>query len=353
MYGWDTLVLLRHLIDEGLSKTAIARRLGVSRRVVYYWLATDQLDRDLSQPPPARHPKPRATKLDAYRAIIDARLAEYPELSAVRLHAECRAAGYAGSYSQLKAHVATVRPRSEPAPVVRFETLPGHQAQVDFAEVKLPWGKRFAFLVVLGHSRLLSVTFHERQTMQVVMRGLEHAFAAFGGVPAECLFDQMKAVVVDDERPNGGKLLENPEFARFAAHYGFRIRACRPYRAQTKGKVERPVGYLRDSFLYGRTFLGDGDLAAQAADWQEHVANARLHRTTTRVPREHFEAGERAALQPLPARPYRALALAPERTTAAHQTRPQRPATPPVAVERRGLAAYARLVEAYAAGEVA
>lgn len=344
MYGWDTLVLLRHLIDEGLSKTAIARRLGVSRRVVYHWLATGQLDRDLREPPPARSPKPRATKLDPYHAIIGARLAAYPELSAVRLHAECRAAGYAGSYSQLKAYVAGVRPRPEPEPVVRFETPPGRQAQVDFAEVKLPWGKRFAFLVVLGHSRLLSVAFYERQTMQVVMRGLEHAFAAFGGVPHECLFDQMKAVVVEDERPGGGKLLENPEFARFAAHWGFRIRACRPYRAQTKGKVERPVGYLRDSFLYGREFLGDGDLAAQAAAWQDGVANARLHATTKRVVREHFEADERAALRPLPARPYRPLVLAPERAAAAHQRHAPR-LTAPVHVERRALAAYARLAE--------
>ncbi len=110
MYGWDTLVLLRHLLDEGLSKTAVARRLGVSRRVVYHWLATGQLDRDLSQPPPARRPPPRPTKLDAYHALIAERLESYPELSAVRLHAECTAAGYAGSYTQLKAYVATVRP---------------------------------------------------------------------------------------------------------------------------------------------------------------------------------------------------------------------------------------------------
>lgn len=350
MYGWDTLVLLRHLLDQGLSKTAIARRLGVGRRTVYHWIDTGQLERDLSAPPAPRTRTPRPGKLDAYRAIIDARLAEYPELSAVRLMAECTAAGYAGSLTQLKVYVRQVRPGPAPEPVVRFETPPGHQAQVDFAEVRLPWGRRFAFLVVLGHSRLLSVAFYERQTMQVVMRGLEHAFTAFGGVPAECLFDQMKAVVVEDERPGGGKLLENPEFARFAAHWGFRIRACRPYRARTKGKVERPVRYLRDSFLYGRAFLGDGDLAAQAAWWEERVANARVHGTTGRVVREHFEQDERATLQPLPARPYRPLVLAPERTAAAHQrhvTPPPR-LTTPVAVERRGLAAYARLAEGVA-----
>ena len=96
MYGWDTLVLLRHLLDEGLSKTAIARRLGVSRRVIYHWLATGQLDRDLAAPPPRRRPPPRRTKLDAFLPIITARLEDYPELTAVRLLAECRAAGYTG-----------------------------------------------------------------------------------------------------------------------------------------------------------------------------------------------------------------------------------------------------------------
>lgn len=360
MYGWDTLVLLKHLLEQGLPKSAIAERLGVSRRVVYHWISTGQLERDLSVPhgppvPRARRAGP--TKLAPYTPIIDARLAAYPELSAVRLFAECKAAGYTGSLTQLKAYVRQVRPRPEPAPIIRFETAPGHQAQVDFAEVKFPWGKRYALLVVLGYSRLLWLAFYPRQTMQVVMRGLEDAFAYFGGVPTECLFDQMKAVVIEDERAVGGKLLENAEFARFATHWGFRIRACRPYRAQTKGKVERPVRYLRDSFLYGREFLGDGDLAAQALQWQEGTANTRVHGTTREVPRERFERDERATLQPLAPRAYRSLVLAAERVTSARQrhlpipvTALQTPAmaAPSIAVERRGLAAYARLAEAYA-----
>jgi hypothetical protein len=200
------------------------------------------------------------------------------------------------------------------------------------------------------------------------MAGVEEAFGAFGGVPHELLFDQLKAVVIADERPGGGKLLENPEFLRFAAHWGFRVRACRPYRAQTKGKVERPIRYLRESFLYGRAFLGDGDLAAQAEAWIEGVANARVHGTTRRVPRAHFEADERAALAPLAARPYRPLVLPGDgrrRPVPAARPEPRvvpsrrvvvpppAPALPAVAVERRALSAYARLAEAYAAGEVA
>ncbi len=340
MYGWDSLVLFKHLLDAGLSKSAIAARLGVSRRVIYYWLASGQLDRDVETP--TRTSKPRPTKLDRYIPIITERLTTYPELSAVRLFAEVQAAGYTGGITQLRDYVARVRPRPAPEPVVRFETAPGHQAQVDFAELRLPWGKRYALLVVLGYSRLLWFQCYPRQTLATVITGLEAAFTYFGGVPRELLFDQMKAVVIEDTRVDGGKLLENPEFLRFARHWGFRIRACRPYRAQTKGKVERPVRYIRGNFLYGRTFVGDADLDAQRLWWLDHVANVRQHRTIQTTPRERFEADERVVLQPLASHPYRPLVLPVERT--ARRT-VVRPLTPEVLVERRGLATYQSLVD--------
>ena len=343
MYGWDTLVLLKHYLASGLSKTAIARQLGVSRRVIYHWMHTGQLERDLSQPTVRRF-APRPTKLDRYQPLIQERLTTYPELSAVRLFEECRAAGYTGGYTQLTAYVARVRPRPEPQPVVRFETAPGEQAQFDFAAVRFPWGSRVALLVVLGYSRLLHVEFTARQSALTVMLGLERAFQAFGGVPQHVLFDQMKSVIVEDHRPGGGRLLENPEFLRFAAHWGFRIRACRPYRAQTKGKVERPISYLRGNFLYGRTFLGDADLAAQCARWLAEVANQRVHGTTKEVPAVRFARDEQARLQPLAARPYRSLVLPAEPPGAARPS--TRPLVPVVAVERRPLATYARVAEA-------
>jgi transposase len=340
VYGWDTLVVLKDYLDQGLSKTAIAQRLGVSRRLIYHWLETGQLDRDLSAPPGPRRPAARPTKLDRFHALIRERLQTYPELSAVRLLEECRADGYRGGYSQLKDYVAQVRPQPAPEPIVRFETAPGLQAQFDFAEVRFPWGKRFALLVVLGYSRLLFVEFVARQTALTVMLGLERAFAAFGGVPQEILFDQMKSVVVADHRPGGGRLLENPEFLRFAAHWSFRIRACRPYRAKTKGKVERPVSYLRRNFLYGRTFLGDADLADQCAHWLTDVANQRVHGTTHELPALRFARDEQAALQPLAARPYRSLLL----PIPLPPTRAVRSRTPPIDVERRDLASYGTLV---------
>jgi hypothetical protein len=171
------------------------------------------------------------------------------------------------------------------------------------------------------------------------MQSLERAFADFGGGPREILFDQLKAVIIEDQRPDGGKLLENAEFGRFAAHWGFRIRACRPYRAQTKGKVERPVSYLRSSFLYGREFLGDTDLADHCARWLTDVANVRMHGTTGERPAERFARDEQAALQPLAPRPYRSLVLVPPRD-AVTTTR----SVPHVAVERRALAHYGALL---------
>lgn len=347
MYGWEKLVLLRHLLEEGLKKTAIAERLGVSRRLVHHWIKTGQLELDLSNGAPSARPRFQGpSKLEPYKGIIRTRLESYPELSAIRLFEECRAAGYPGGESQLRRFVREVRPRPPIEEVVRFETPAGLQGQVDFGEFRFPWGKRFALLVVLGYSRLLWLQFYPRQTMQTVMRGLEEAFAYFGGVPIELLFDQMKAVIIDDERSNGGKLLENPEFLRFANHWGFRIRACRPYRAKTKGKVERPIHYVRHNFVYGREFLGDADLNAEVLTWLARTANVRVHGTTHEVPRERFERDEQSILLPLAARPYQSLVLSPDRITARQLTRPAfRDTLRDISVERRPLTAYARLSE--------
>ena len=341
MYGREQRVLLRHYLEQGVTKAALARQLGVSRRTIYQWLETGQLDRELDNQVVRYGPRrPMATKLDPYRGIIDERLAEFEELTAVRLFDEVQAAGYPGGYTQVKEYVRRVRPTPEPEPVQRFETPPGRQGQVDFAEFRLPWGKRYALIVVLGYSRLLWLEYHPRQTMAVLMRGLESAFVYFGGVPAELLFDQMKSVIIDDQRVKGGELLKNPEFMRFAEHWGFTIRACRPYRAKTKGKVERPIRYVRQSFFYGRHYLNDADLNAQAWSWLERTANVRKHRTTGERPRVRFERDERAALRPLADRPYPSLILQAQSTTTPSE--PPR-VLPLPTVERRPLAAYGEL----------
>ena len=192
MHEWETRMLLKHYLDRGVSKAELSRRFGVSRRTIHEWVVTGQLDRDLSAGGSRYSPRPPVPhKLDPYAGIIDSRLEEFPGLSAQRLFDEVRAAGYSGSYGRVRDYVRAVRPWEVPEPVVRFETPAGHQGQVDFATFTLPWGRRYALVVVLSHSRLLWLCFYHRQTMAVLTGGLETAFERFGGVPKELLFDQM------------------------------------------------------------------------------------------------------------------------------------------------------------------
>ena len=181
------------------------------------------------------------------------------------------------------------------------------QGQVDFATFTLPWCRRHALVVVLSHSRLLWLRFYRRQTMAVLIDGLESAFARFGGVPKELLFDQMRAVVLSDQRVGGGELVLNAEFLRVAAHWGFHPRA----------------------------FANDEDLNEQASRWLEGTANVRRHSTTGERPVDRFERDEREALGPLARRPYQRFGVQP----ATEPTRRRVPDT--VKVERRSLRVYA------------
>ena len=322
---------LKHYLDLGVTKAELAREFKISRRTIHHWIETGQLDRDLAAGRTQYAPRSRPThKLDPYKGIIEARLAEFPRLSAQRLLDEVRAAGYEGSYGRVRDHVRSVRPRQPVEAAVRFETPPGRQGQVDFGTFTLPWGRRYALLVVLGHSRLLWLRFYRQQTMAVLIEGLESAFARFGGVPAELLFDQMRAVVLSDDRSGGGELVMNAEFLRFAAHWGFMPRSCRPYRARTKGKVERPIRDLRESFFYGREFVNDEDLNQQALRWLEGTANVRRHGTTGERPVDRFERDEQGALGPLAGRRYRRLGMSQPPT-------PTPRSRPAVQVEKRSL----------------
>lgn len=341
MHGAFTRMLLHQVLDEAEGDRAeAARRVGVGRTTMYRWIAAGLLDQPIETIQARYTPRPaRPAKLEPYQPLIETRLAEFPRLSAVRLFAECRAAGYAGGLSQLRAFIRRLRPAPEDPPM-RFETEPGQQAQVDWAHCRLPWGVRYALVVVLGYSRLLWVQFYPRQDLANLLLGLEACFTTWGGTVRDLLFDQMRAVLTRDDRLTGGGLVHNLELLRFARHWGCRVKVCRPYRAQTKGKVERPIRYLRESFLYGRTFVSDADLNAQVVDWLATVANVRQHATTHWIPAEHFARVEQPLLLPVPSRAYRSLVLTPS----APATRLRSPeSVPHVAVERRELSAYGAL----------
>ncbi len=240
---------------------------------------------------------PRPSKLDPFKEYLKARIEAYPELSGVRLLSEVRALGYTGGRTILGDYLRGVTPVAPLQIEQRFEAGPGEQAQADFAVFNTGFGRVYAVLVVLSWSRSLYVCFGMHQDQLSLMGGLHRAFAAFGGVPGTVLFDRMRAVV-SASAPDGSAVF-NTEMLRFASHYGFKLRACRPYRAKTKGKVERTVSYLRSSFFYGRNFRDLEDLNAQLVTWLSGTANRRVHATTGKIPAERLEK-ERPVLRPVP-----------------------------------------------------
>jgi len=299
MIGKGDWVMIIDLHRQGLTVTEISRRTGLDRKTIRRWIG-----RGMDPPAPAPH-KDRGVQLDPYKAWLTARTAQFPELNGTRLLREIREMGYAGGYTQLTDFLRTVRPKAESAPAIRFETPPGKQAQVDFAEFRAafpdspPGGTKVQlFSMVLGCSRMLWGRFVPRQDMDTVIRCHEEAFLAFGGVPGQIVYDRMKTVVAKDE-PQAGGVAYSARILSLSRHYGFAPWACRAYRAQTKGKVERPFRYIREDFFLGRTFSGMEDLNAQFDAWLGGVANARVHATTGRVVAGHF-AEERPFLLPLP-----------------------------------------------------
>lgn len=301
------LMMILDLHRQGLSITAIARRTGRDPKTVRKYI-----ERGLE--PPAYGPRQvgRPSKLAPYLDYLRERMAAFPDLSAVRLTRELRERGYKGAYTAVKRFVAAIRPENRPKPFeVRFETPPGYQAQVDFARfvttftdepgiVRIVW----LFSMVLGHSRHIFARFVMHQDLQTLLRCHMLAFTALGGVPLEILYDRMKTAVTGED--GDGHIIYNRSLLALGRHYGFLPRACRPYRAKTKGKVERPFSYIRQDFFLGRTFRNLDDLNAQHDDWLATVANVRLHGTTQRIVSEAF-AAEQPELQKLPAFPFDAL----------------------------------------------
>jgi transposase len=298
----EEAVEIRVLSRQGKGIREIARTLKVSRNTVRRYLRRKGLPRYQRQARPG--------KLDAYKHYLEERVkAAAPEwIPATVLLRELRALGYMGGYSILKDHLATLRPVSVPEPLIRFETEPGRQMQCDFATIRRGRDRLAVFIATLGWSRAAYVEFVTDERLATLLGCHERAFYFLGGVPREILYDNMRTVVTDRDRYGPGLHRYNHTFLDFAHHYGFLPRLCRPYRAQTKGKVERFIGYLRKSFyiplasqLSPEGVKVDRDIAnARVGSWLREVANARVHATTGEIPRVRLEL-ERERLQPLPA----------------------------------------------------
>lgn len=299
----ELVVLKKH----GASIRSLSRSTGRSRNTVRRYL------RDGDQAATRKASPKRAEKLDPFKGyIIERMAAAAPDvIPATVLLREIQGRGYDGGYGRVKQFVRGLVPVLPPGPVVRFETDPGQQMQADWATVGSGAAKLKVFIATLGWSRMAYVEFCDNERVETLIACHEHAFLAFGGVPMDVLYDNMKTVVLERNTYGRGAHRFHPGFLDYIKHAGALPRLCQPYRAQTKGKVERFIGYLKRSFWvpFVATQRQAGVMPdkhsanAAVARWLREVANARVHATTEEIPAERLII-ERPALQGLPA-PYR------------------------------------------------
>jgi transposase len=277
---------------ERWSKMAIAQALDVDRKTVRTCLAQA-----------AWRPYQRAaitdTLLGEYRTFLEQR-APLVGYSAQVLYQELsQHHGYTGSYQTVKRFVRPLREAEELAAraTVRFETPPGLQSQIDWGQATVTFRSgraiRHFFTLTLGYSRRGFYLACRDEQLPTFLDAHEQAFAHFGGHTVEHLYDRPRTVC----RPTDEGIVWNPTFQAFAKYWGFTPRLCRPYRAQTKGKVESGVKYLKRNFLVGREFVDDVHLGDALLDWTATIADQRIHGTTHERPIDRF-AAERARLLP-------------------------------------------------------
>jgi transposase len=323
----EVYVEIELLRRHGLSLRRIAAEVGCAVNTVRAHLALPGLPRY------ARKVQ-RVTKLAPFEAYLRERqAAAHPHwIPASVLMREIVAQGYQGGASQLRAFMHMLKSAQPSEPVVRFETASGHQMQVDWVEFRKGAQPLYAFCATLGYSRMSYVEFVTDMKVTTLIGCHERSFAAFGGVVRQVLYDNMKTVVLERDVEGEGAHRYHAGFLDYARHAGFVIKLCRPYRARTKGKVERFNGYLRRSFYVplvaqfkqAGLVLDAATATVQVRRWLDEVANVRVHGTTGEPPVARL-AAEQAALQAL-APPWRGdIEGARPQAEVAHDEGPARP----------------------------
>lgn len=301
MITGEEVMDIRVLHRQGMSIRGIARELQMSRKTVRRYL------RDPELAPVYRTRVPRPSKLDPFKGYLRRRIAEAaPRRLPATVHLrEIRDLGYDGGISILKTWLREQTPTSPPPAIVRFETPPGRQAQADWTAIRRGRHKLSAFVGTLGFSRFAFVWFAENERFETLIDAHERFFDAIDGVPQTILYDNMKTVLIDRNVYGPGQHRFHAGFREFAKHHGFSPRMCAPYRAQTKGKVERFIRYLKESFVWplesrlrAQGVMLDADIAnAHVGQWLRGVANPRIHAETKERPVDRF-AREAAHLLP-------------------------------------------------------
>ncbi len=297
---------IRILSRQGKGIREISRLMGISRNRVRKYLRTA-----IKEPVNAARGKRRGSKLDRFKGYLEQRIRSVLpyRLPSPVLYRELQAMGFTGSERLVRLSMRGLIPAKPPEPVVRFETEAGWQMQVDWCVFRRGRSPLSAFVATLGHSRASFVKFVTSERFEVLRECHEEAFAFFGGVAREVLYDNMKTVVVERNAYGEGRHRFHPGLWDIARHFGFVPRLCRPYRAKTKGKVKRFNRYLRYSFYISLTSrlaqvglqLDAATANAEVLKWLAEVANSRVHGEPGKRPDEELVI-ERESLQPLPPR---------------------------------------------------
>lgn len=285
----------------GISVSKIAEEFELDRKTVRKALRQASWQ-------PYRREVAAPTLLDSHRDWLIERAPQVHYSARILFQELKHTRGFSGCYETVKLAVRPLRAQAAVTGLTqrRFETGPGEQAQCDWGQVTVPLGgirtRLHVFVMTLGYSRCGFGMGFERERMPDLLAAHEAAFAHFGGRCEDLLYDRMRTVVLGSGQDSAGKPRLNATFAAFAAHWGFTVRLCQPYRAQTKGKVESGVKYLKRNFVPGRTFRDLEDFNAQLLAWQREIADQRVHGTTHERPIDRF-ALEAAHLVPTGTQP--------------------------------------------------
>lgn len=283
--------MIKKLIKNGLSKSEIARRLGISRETVRkYANKPDDYVPVINRTPTENLVDPYLTHI---ATMLETAKEENVEIPTTVIYEEIKRLGYTGSLRWLQQVMQKYELRrrvKEEEKLIRFETEPAHQMQMDWVE--FPKDNLSAFVATMGYSRASYVEYVDNEKVETLLACHMNAFNYFGGVATECLYDNMKTVMIKRNAYGYGKHQLNALFEDFSKHCNFKIKVCRPYRAKTKGKVERFNHYLRYSFhnalrvkLAMMNYKMNIDNAnAEVMKWLNERANKRIHQTTLQKP---------------------------------------------------------------------
>ncbi|MBV8316603.1 MAG: IS21 family transposase [Planctomycetaceae bacterium] len=296
----DEVAAMLRLVALGWGERRVAKALGCSRETVRRYLAAEGW---MSYRTPRR-----VRKLDGLREWLSERFRRHRgNADVVRQDLE-REKGLTVSLRTVERAVAGQRQAlaAEARATLRFETPPGRQLQIDFGETRSSiggeWVKLHLFVATLGYSRRVYAGAFRHERQSAWFGGIEAAFRRFGGVPQEVLFDNARALVEDHDAATR-EVRFNERLHAFARYWGFKPRACAPYRARTKGKDERGVGYVKSNAIAGHSFASWAELEAHLDWWMREIADQRIHGTTGEAPMARFVREEAAALRAIDGRP--------------------------------------------------